>query len=339
MTCYHPLKGFPIGETAAGKVHYKITSYDADHVERSGETWKEAYDKRVSPYAEKVVHKYVEIPCGQCTGCRLQYSREWADRCMLEMREHEHNWFLTLTYDEEHLPVEEVFDPATGECFDFATLVKRDLQLFWKRLRKAVEPEKIRYYACGEYGDKTFRPHYHAIVFGLKLDDLQHYKYDGRFNYYNSPLLRQTWQKGEVIVANACWESAAYVARYVMKKQKGNTKGVYDDLSIEPEFVTMSRKPGLSRNYFDVKGVELFDFDRIYLDTGSSSKEFVPPRYYKRLFDELDPEEARRRSEKRMEVATARMLSKRKQTSVSYLDMLEIEEKMKQKQIKTLKRS
>lgn len=347
MTCYHPLKGFPVGVNPSGKPAYRITSYKVHHVERHGQQWKDAYDDNISPYAEEVRMNPIEIPCGQCYGCRLQYSREWADRCMLEMKEHEENWFITLTYDDDHLPVCEVFDPDTGECFDFGTLCKRDLQLFWKRLRKAIEPQRIRYYACGEYGDHTFRPHYHAIVFGLHLEDLEYWQFDGRFTYYTSQFLADTWQNGRVIVAQATWETAAYTARYVMKKAKDNGKYITDEYCIEPEFVTMSRggsSPsgenlgGIGKQYFVDHGKELFEYDRIYVDTGKQSKDFTPPRYYKRLLDQIDPEEARRRSERRMEIATAKLMAKRKQTSVSYLEMLEIEERNKKRQTEVLQR-
>lgn len=337
MTCYHPLKGWPVGVNPSGKTAYRITSYKVHHVERHGNQWKDAFDDKISPYAEEVRMNPIEIPCGQCYGCRLQYSREWADRCMLEMKEHEHNWFITLTYDDECIISIEQYDDETGEIFSFPTLLKRDLQLFWKRLRKNTG-QKFRYYACGEYGDVTHRPHYHAIVFGLELNDLEYYKSDGHFVYYNSQLLSDTWGYGHVVVALACWETAAYTARYVMKKQKGLTASVYDELNIESEFVVMSRRPGIARDYFDRQGKEVFEYDRIYVDSGKDSKEFVPPRYYKRLLDNIDPEEARQRSERRMEIATAKLMAKRKQTSVSYLDMLEIEERNKKRQTEVLKR-
>ena len=99
----------------------------------------------------------VQVPCGKCIGCRLDYSRKWAIRCVLEAQMHKENCFLTLTYDDEHLP--------KGE-----KLEKEEMQKFWKRLRKATGT-KIRYYMAGEYGTEGGRPHYHACVFGWKPRD------------------------------------------------------------------------------------------------------------------------------------------------------------------------
>jgi len=105
----------------------------------------------------------IKIPCGQCTGCRLDRSKAWAIRCYHESMMWEENCFATLTYDDEHLPKNSSLD-------------KRDLQKFFKRLRKKYEPKKIRYYACAEYGEKSFRPHYHAAIFNISFADRKEWK-------------------------------------------------------------------------------------------------------------------------------------------------------------------
>lgn len=189
--CLKPLHAFKIGDdNGNGKPLYKITSGDCDHI---GDCWT-----------------YIEIPCGKCIACRLAYSRQWADRCMLEASFHDSNYFVTLTYDNEHLPLVETIDNDTGEIIHNATLVKRDLQLFFKRLRKALPDCKIRYYACGEYGSQTLRPHYHAIIFGLTLDDLVLYKMspDG-YNYYNSQTLDNIWKNGYAVITNVTWDTCS----------------------------------------------------------------------------------------------------------------------------------
>ena len=138
----------------------------------------------------------LQVPCGQCIGCRIDRSRQWANRCMLELQYHDSAYFVTLTYDDLHVPKAYYPDPDTGEAHQSLTLCKRDFQLWMKRLRKRFSDDKIRFFACGEYGGSTHRPHYHAIVFGLHLDDLVKYKTvqegDGYYTYYNSDSLQST---------------------------------------------------------------------------------------------------------------------------------------------------
>ena len=142
-----------------------------------------ASDSRVNdPYWKD---QLIQIPCGKCIGCRLEYSRQWANRCMLELQYHDSAYFVTLTYNEEHVP-------RTGLHGEMS-LRKRDFQLFMKRLRKKYSDDRIRFYAAGEYGTTTQRPHYHAILFGLHLDDLQVYKSKDSYKYFTSPGLQRVW--------------------------------------------------------------------------------------------------------------------------------------------------
>lgn len=186
----------------------------------------------------------LQIPCGQCYGCRLEKSRIWAIRCMHEARMHEDNWFLTLTYSQEEL----------CKIRPYNSLVKSHLQKFWKRLRKAGY--KFRYFACGEYGDKSDRPHYHAIVFGLTIPDPKYHCLSNDNKLYTSETLTKIWNKGHVILGNVSFDSCAYVARYCIKKRIGKKHEIarfYERLDpetgelwqVEPEFQTTSRgKPG-----------------------------------------------------------------------------------------------
>ena len=169
MPCYHPLLGYPAGVSReTGKMQYHIVP---------------ASDPRVTdPYWKD---QLIQIPCGKCIGCRLEYSRQWANRCMLELQYHDSAYFVTLTYNEEHVP-------RTGLHGEMS-LRKRDFQLFMKRLRKKYSDDRIRFYAAGEYGTTTQRPHYHAILFGLHLDDLQVYKSKDSFKYFTSPGLQRVW--------------------------------------------------------------------------------------------------------------------------------------------------
>ena len=104
MSCSAPLKGFKYGKTKNGKDNYIITPYECNHIEiRDNGNIVKCYDRGISFAAKQVISTFTEIPCGHCIGCRLEYSRQWANRCLLEMQQHEQNCFITLTYDDEHI--------------------------------------------------------------------------------------------------------------------------------------------------------------------------------------------------------------------------------------------
>lgn len=359
LTCSHPLKGFQVGFTKNNKPKYKITSYKVNHIEKFNNEYRDAFSSEISPYAEDVVWLYKEIPCGQCYDCRLDYSRMWADRCLLEMKNHEQSWFVTLTYNDEHL---RYMVDDDGVISDFPTLVKRDFQLFMKRLRKNYKyNNKIRYFAAGEYGDKSLRPHYHAIIFGLKLDkeDLILYKKSPiGFDYYISNFLNEIWSYevltdeldedgkkkkikipyGYVVVAPASWETCAYTARYVLKKQKGVAASVYDELLVNPPFTLMSRKPGIARDFFDEDPERFFNQDCTYVSTLNGSKEVYPSRYYKNLMEKVDADRYIEYNEIRALAKKNAKKAKLKMTSDSYLEMLSKQSEIKQLKTKSLKR-
>lgn len=171
------------------------------------------------------------LPCGKCEQCRINQSSQYAVRAVMESQKWPKNAFLTLTYDNDHLPKKR-------------TLKKADLQKFWKRLRKSGE--KIRYLACGEYGPNTRRPHYHAIVFNYWPEDCELFSFNHKEDYlYTSKKLSKIWGNGYVIVAPVNYETCAYVARYVVKKAYGLNKEFNLKQGLEPEFVLSSRRPGL----------------------------------------------------------------------------------------------
>lgn len=220
----------------------------------------------------------IPIACGQCIGCRLERSRVWAMRCMHEAQLHDSSWFLTLTYNNENLPL----------C---NSLCKRHLRNFWKGLRK--KHSGIRYYACGEYGDESGRAHYHAIVFGLEVPDRKlHCISDGN-NIYVSEEIEKIWNKGFVILGSVSFESCGYVARYVMKKQTGKGLKKYyvqkdedgNPVGIrEKEFNTMSRRPGIGKEFYEKFKKDIYQEGtdgRIIIRGGISSNS---PRYYDNFF-------------------------------------------------------
>lgn len=282
------------------------------------------------------------VPCGQCIGCRIDYARKWADRCMLEAMDHESNYFLTLTYDDDHLEtVRRKYIDNDGKEQEILSLNKRDLQLFHKSLRKALDQAgrpKIRFFACGEYGEKNYRCHMHEICFGLVLDDLKFYKYNSlKQPLYTSEFLNKIWKKGYVIVGNVTWESCAYVSRYVTKKLKGHDSALYAVFNIEPPFVVMSRKPGIGASYYE-KHPEMFDYTCFSLPTEDGSRKIYPSRFFKTMLerDNKDKfEEVRRRSQDASEI---KFNSKKLVSDLDMVDQLKVEEETFKNRVKILQR-
>lgn len=206
-------------------------------------------------------HFYSVVPCGKCPACRMDYSRVWANRMLVELNDQNNKAvFLTLTYNSDSLPYTEPGEDGRK----YPTLCKRDLQLFWKRLRKAYPGKKIRYYIAGEYGPKTHRPHYHAIVYGFTLadfPDLQFLRMNGLGQaYYNSPKLADIWGNGFIVLSEVSWHTCAYVSRYVLKK-RGKLDKYVVATNVEPEFNLSSRKPGIGLlNAVDMIESDLSEF-------------------------------------------------------------------------------
>lgn len=220
----------------------------------------------------------VQIPCGQCIGCRLDRSRQWALRCCQEAKLHVFNSFITLTFDDEHLPKDN-------------SLSKRELQLFFKSLRKEIEKnepgKKIRYYACGEYGETGDRPHYHAIIFGHDFDDKQYIKSINGNRLYTSDTLSSVWGKGFVTIGNVSFDSAAYVARYCTKKITGDKAESHYN-GRQPEFSLMSTGResggGIGGPYFKKFYSDFERADGRILHDGRLLK---PARYYNKIYDSI----------------------------------------------------
>lgn len=226
----------------------------------------------------------VEVPCGQCIGCRLERSRQWAMRCIHESTLHDANSFITLTYAPEHMP------------YDFSLKVDH-FQKFMKRLRKSREGQKIRYFHCGEYGDKENRPHYHAILFGADFPDRQTADLVNSPNpLYISEELMRLWPFGFSTVGDVTFESAAYVARYCVKKVTGENADahymVIDEQTGEvhqqrPEYVTMSRRPGVGRGWFDKYASDAYPSDFVTI----RGQKMRPPKFYDSIYEIDHPRE------------------------------------------------
>lgn len=344
MACDTPLTAYVLGTKENGK--------------------KDISFQRPQRYSSDI--EEIRIPCGQCLGCRLDYSKTWADRCMLELQYHDSAYFITLTYNEEHVPKSMSSDPATGEAGSpTMTLYKRDFQLFIKRLRKRFPNDNIRYFACGEYGEKFFRPHYHAIIYGLHLDDLEiSGKSPAGYQYYESKKLSSCWvdspnrypkddwnytflkdadpeqlQLGFVSVGDVTWETCAYTARYILKKQKGVYADFYTYGGIIPEFTLMSRKPGIARRYFDDNKEKIYGYDYVSISTEQGGRRVYPSRYYDTMFDLENPEEMERIKKRRKVNALHRDKIKLARTSLQDFDLRAVEARNKSSRVKKLRRS
>ena len=252
MPCFHPI-------TAYNKIG-------------GGITWN---------YKESNATK-LTISCKQCTGCRQEQARQWAMRNIHEASLWLNNIFITLTYDNEHIP-------------EHNTLVKKDFQDFMKRLRKnkhSTKENPIRFFHCGEYGEKFARPHYHAILFNCNFNDRK--PIPGQKNLSTSDQLLKLWGKGHVSIGDVTFQSASYVAGYVQKKINGKQKEDHyrrvdpttgETWVLQQEYATMSRRPGIAGLWFAKHKKDVYPSDNIHIN----GKEMRPPKYYDNLFKEQHP--------------------------------------------------
>lgn len=255
MTCYYPIHGW---RSRAGK--------------SPNGAWPVVFNA-----SEGLLDMPVAVPCGRCIGCRIDRGRYWAARCVEEARLWPNNWFITLTYRDL---------PPDG------SLVPKDLTDFWKRLRKEVFKTRdpvyeyvdgrksvvngVRYMACGEYGDSGKRPHYHAICFNLDIPDLEPFGRNRNGDQlWTSKWLESIWSHGFVTVGAVTFESAAYVAGYVLKKMTGEKAEEHYQGRV-PEFLRCSNRPGIGLGWFLKYSDEVARLGYVMIDGRKCSV----PRYY-----------------------------------------------------------
>lgn len=215
----------------------------------------------------------VNVPCSKCIECRLDYSRSWAFRMICELEYHEAASFLTLTYDDENVPLTDQLHMS---------LRKDDLQRFIKRLRKRLPDVHLMYYAAGEYGGKTLRPHYHMILFGFYPEDAVFYKVN-KFGdvMVTSEFISEVWSKGYVVIGQVNQKTCGYVSRYCTKKQVGvNAVSTYDVFGIERPFSLSSKRPAIGRRWLDEHLDEVKDFSKITVSTSDGAFSIKPPKYF-----------------------------------------------------------
>lgn len=217
----------------------------------------------------------VQIPCGQCSECRVQKAREWSVRLIHEKQLHNKSCFLTLTYNDFYLPAD-------------GSLHKDAVQIFIKNLRRRLDyhhDNKIRYYACGEYGSKSGRPHYHMILFGEDFAfDRKEFGVKHGFSYFTSDTVSSVWPYGFHIIGETTYDSIFYVSKYVTKKITGKLAEFHYD-GLEPEFALMSRRPGIGHDWLLKYSNDVYNFDEVVL----RDLKLRPPAYYDRLFECLHP--------------------------------------------------
>lgn len=332
MPCYHPIRAFrPEPGSACRKLIF--SKLELAHLEP------------------------IKVPCGQCIGCRLERSRQWALRCVHEASLYERNSFITLTYNPQNLPKS-------------TSLEKADFQKFMKRLRKRFG-DGIRYYHCGEYGEQCAtcdlsrkrcleegqfvlgphpflsvvgRPHYHACLFNHHFDDRRLWQVRQGVKLFTSETLTNIWGKGHCTVGDVTFESAAYVARYITKKVTGvRADSHYERLdkrtgelrAILPEYTTMSRGGrydslgGIGKPWLKKFMTDVYPHDRVVLQKKDSVLVLRPPKYYDAIFELEDSETMEDIKFRRLQVA---------KDSVGKGPSLEMRERHQQLRYQKLKR-
>jgi hypothetical protein len=282
------------------------------------------------------VIRTLSLPCGQCVGCRLERSRQWAVRCMHEAQMHTSNCFITLTYAPEFIT----------EAKDLS-LNYEHFQLFMKRLRKRFSGKTIRFYMAGEYGELRDRPHFHACIFGLDFEDKKFFKRTETGSIlYTSKILEELWPYGYSSVGDVNFESAAYVARYIMKKINGKPRLDKDGKWVDPmdhyrycdletgelidrtpEFNKMSLKPGIGQAWFDKFMSDVYTTDSVVV----RGKKCRPPRFYDNKFKELFPDQFN-------DIQFAREVEGRSHFEDNTLERLAVKEKVALAKLSLLKR-
>lgn len=233
----------------------------------------------------------ITVPCGQCIGCRLERSRQWAMRCFHEASLYENNEFVTLTYDDESVPVDHSLHYVDFQKFIRA--LRKSVRTV--RQRKTSKPSPVRFYMCGEYGEDTLRPHFHACLFNVRFSDRKYLKTTGSGErLYTSEYLSSFWPHGYSSCGDVTFESAAYIARYVLKKRFGDVANEFSHYRFvdgygevhyrRPEFNRMSLKPGIGGDWFEKFHAETYVHDSVVL----RGRLMKPPKYYDKLLEKRD---------------------------------------------------
>lgn len=255
--------------------------------------YKDEFGNIIFNEASKNIHQSMNLPCGQCMGCRLNHAEGWAIRMVHEAQLHEENCFLTLTYNDENLPPN-------------GSLRYEDVTKFIKKLRKVLQHTKykIKYYRVGEYGDQLSRPHYHIILFGF--DFTAKLRYRGEENlrtewrakngriYYVSSLLSKLWGLGHAEIGEVNYTSCMYVAKYVTKKVNGPTREQHyqrvtndgEIVPVEQEKASMSRRNAIGKDWLEKYWSDVYPDDSCIHET----RRLKTPKYYDKWLEKNNPQ-------------------------------------------------
>lgn len=281
MTCFRPQYAVQHYSRSEGKflqprIKYPVRTGDdgARQFARQSLQW---------PYQDS---KEINLPCGVCFGCRMDNSRMWSLRMMHEAKFSSSSYFVTLTYRPEALPL-------------YGNLNYDHLEKFWKKARHefAFDGTKLGYFACGEYGDKSLRPHYHFAGFDWNITDLRLFKETDHGPYFLSDHLADVWGHGNVIVAQLDWMTAAYCARYVTKKMRGKNLRFLPDECADPvtgevpsfKVERAFQSQGIGLRWYEANADEVWNLDGCLYN---NQYMVTPPRYYFKQLEKHDPERA-----------------------------------------------
>lgn len=334
MGCVTPMfYYYPIGKKSEGRIVPRSeVMHELDYDPKSIRRYLDDANKRAKQYG----HRYIQVPCNHCWGCQLRYSAEWATRIMLEAQKYENNFFITLTYDPEHLPIWESIQLGDqlwqndGTWMD-GSLDPDDMKKFIKDLRNHFQNHKkhqgMKYYYCGEYGTKQGRPHYHIILLNAPLDIGQFYdtSIDENFKaHWKSKELEKIWGKGRIDVAELEWSAAAYVARYCTKKLSfDRDKTIYYSQGKLEEYTRSSK--GMGMDYFKEHMDKIYEHDELIARTVKDNLcRIRPPRAFDKKFKELHPTEFLLIKKSRMKAAERTQKMMLEMTDYTDKKMLEI---------------
>lgn len=286
ISCYSPCFIQRITNRYTGEVTTKFLGsvkncLECNDVLRENFSGKKSLDINYRTDYKSDLNEFIQIPCGKCIGCRIDYKRSWADRLTYHSLGKEKNsYFITLTYDDDHISN---LDYSLN--YDLYSLNFDDMTDFIKKLRNKFRDVEIDYFYSGEYGDSSFRPHFHLIVFNLPLDDLEFWKIDNQgAPIYTSELIHKLWNKGICSVSNFAWLNAAYTAGYVEKKRDGRALSEYTAVGLTPEGCRMSRRPGIAYDYYMQHYPELWKNNGLSVSRlVNSSGKLGIPRYFRKL--------------------------------------------------------
>lgn len=308
MTCYYPLQAFYGARRPNGKRCI---------------VFKEDLREYGSPFM---------VPCGRCVGCRLERARQWGIRIMHEAQLYDNNCYLTLTYSDECLPIDKSLHPE-----HFLLFVRRLRRLARSSSFERDYPEYhrdngIRYFHCGEYSPDKRRPHYHACIFNFDFPDRKFIKMSKGNKLYVSKMLDDLWGFGHCYIGNVTFDSANYVARYIIDKINGDRAfDHYTDkdtgVLLRPEYVTMSRRPGIGAEWLYKYYEDVYPSDEVIVH----GKSVRPPKFYDSRVELHDPDFYADLKAKRSEEAN-------KYSGDQSPERLEIREKVKLSKLGMFKR-